>query len=149
MSAIRPAAAGGGGDLAPDLAQFAQGARGQNRVEHELRQKTAGHAVREHIMRAEPKHRDNAREDQKYDNDREGRAGQGGVAGGAIGFLDGGAKAAAGRWLGAKGLHDPDGREIFRGIGAGLRERILRRARPLAHQAAGGDKRQHDNREWQ
>ncbi len=52
---------------------------------------------------------------------------------------------AAGGGLGAKGLHYPDGGEVFGGIGTRLGERILRRAGPFADQAAGGHQRQDDD----
>ena len=111
-----------------------------------MRQKPARHAPREHVPRAKPQHAHDTCEDKEYDGDREDRARQRGVAGGGIGFLDGGAKMAAGGWLGAKCLHDAHGAEAFRGIGAGFGERILRGARALADQAAGGHERQNDNR---
>ena len=73
------------------------------------------------------------------------RASTRGIAGGGIGFLHGGAEMAGGGGLGAKGLHHADGGEIFGGVGARLGERILRRAGPLADQAARGHQRQDDD----
>ena len=80
-------------DLAPHLAQFAQTAGGEHRVEHELRQPAGGDVARQHVLRADPQHQHDAGEHQE-DRDRSQHGARlGRAARGVIGLLDRGAEA--------------------------------------------------------
>ena len=63
---------------------------------------------------------------------------------GIIRILDRGGETRVGRRLRAKRLHHTDGAKIFRCIGAGIGERILRGARAFLDGAPGGIERQDD-----
>ena len=117
----------------------------EHRVEHELRQRAAGHAPGQDVLRAKPQDADDAGEREEDGDDGEQRARARGAARRLVGVLHRAAEAPDGGGLRVERLHGPHRAEILRREGGGFRQRVLRAARTLAHRAARGDERQHDH----
>ena len=115
-------------------------------VEHELRQPPAGDLAGQHVLRAVPEHADDAGEDQE---DRDG-----GQDGARAAWPRGRRRrpprrrarsAASVGLLGREGLHHARRADRLGGEGGGVGQPVLRQAGALAHGAAGGHQRQHDD----
>ena len=132
--------------FAPHLRQFAERTRAQHGVKHELRQQTGGHAARQHILGAEPKHRDDAGEDQKNRAGGDEGAQPRRLARGVVNAVGRRFEPRDHRRLRAASLHRADSGQIFAGEGGGVRQRVLREARAPAHRASGHDQRRDDQR---
>ena len=98
-------------DLAPGLAQAADGGRREHGVEHELREPAAGHRSRQHVLRAVPQHADDAGKHQEDGDGRQSGARLGPRIGRLEGTLDRLAEALRRRVLMREGLHHPDLRQ--------------------------------------
>ena len=137
--------AGGRDDLAPDFRELAERTGTEHRVEDKLRELTTAHPSCEDIVGAEPQHGDDAGKDQHDHDAGERRAGRDRLGRGGISALDRVAEPIGGHPLSVVGLHGADGAEALRGIGGGVGQRILRRARALADGATRCDERQDDD----
>ena len=136
--------AGGLADIAPHFRNLCQSPRREDRVEHELSEQARGHPPGQHIRRAPPQDRDDAREDEEDDDRGEECACHGRGAGAFIGALDG--KVVAFGKLGFRGegldcTHRAHGLARERG---GIGQCVLRGARAALHGAAEGNERQND-----
>ena len=103
----------GGRNFAPHLREFAKCARAEHGVEHELRQQACRNAARQHILRAQPEHADDAGEGEENSDASQQRPRQSGVARGRIGLLDSRGEARHRRALGAEGLHGAHRAKVF------------------------------------
>ena len=112
-----------------------------------MREPPRRHAAREHVLGTHPEHDDHAGEDEEDCNRREDRPRLYRVAGGLKGAFDRGAETMPRQRLVGKGLQHAHRADQLRGIGGGVRERILRHARATAHRAAEAVERQHDHRD--
>ena len=128
--------AGGLGQFAVNLRELAQGACGEDRIEHELRQAPTGHVTGQHVLRAIPEHAHDARRDQE-----DAGAGEEGPHGGgepccAEGLLGGSAEAGGGGAFHAESLHGAHSPDGLRRIGRGIGQAILRRPGAPPHRTA-------------
>ena len=126
-----PGGAGGLRDLVPDFRQLAERAGAEHGEQHELRQRASGHPVSDHVLRAEPKHDDDAAEgeEERGDGDERARLAHGPRR--LIGAVGGLAIAAGGESLRQERLHDAHRRQAFGGEGGRVREPVLGAARTL------------------
>jgi hypothetical protein len=143
-------AVGGAGclrEFAPDFRQAPSDAGGNDRIEQELAERAGRERAFEHIVGADPKHGDDAAEDQGDGKAGQQRARADGGAGGAHRRFRRSAVAAGGCGFAAEGLNGAGGRYGLVGEGGGVGKRILRGARAPAHRAAEGDQRKDDQRD--
>ena len=134
-------------DLAPHLGQLGNGTRGEHGIEHELAEPAAGDLPTDHQPRSEPQDTDDARHDERDGNGREAGAGEQARAGSVEGALGGGREPARDVRLLAEGVHGAHGAQVLRGVGRGIRQTVLGRARQATHGSAVGQQRKDDHRD--
>ena len=131
-------------------------ARAEHGEQNELRQRAAGHPVGDHLLRAQPKHDDDAAESEEERGGGDEGAGLGHGPRRLIG-AKGGVAITAGRELfGQERLHDAHRRQAFGREGGGLREPVLGAAGAFPHRTSGrierqdddGNRRQHEGRQF-
>ena len=133
-------------DLVPHFRQLSERAGAEHGEQHELRQRPAGHPAGDHLLRAEPKHDDDAAESKEKRGGGDDGARLGHGARRLIGAEGSIAIAASGEFLRQERLHDAHRRQAFGGEGGRVREPVLSAAGPLAHRASGRVERQNDDR---
>ena len=145
-------ALGGAGrsrDFAPDFAELAEAGGCERRIQHELAEPARRDLPGQHVVGADPEDRHDAGEHDEDDDQGEQRARPRRVARRLIGLLDLAAETGRRHLLAGIGLHGPDRTDQFGGVGAGVRQRILRVARQPPHPASERHQRNHDHRDRQ
>ncbi len=140
-------AAGGTLQLVPDLGQCTDRTAADQRVQHELAQRAGRHAARNHIVRAQPQHRDDRTEDQ---HDR--HCGHGGLGADAhLCGVDGGqqcrTETLAFVTLARMRLHGAHGAQGFGRQRIGVGHAVLACARNLLQAACAQHDRQYRQRD--
>src|SRR3954466_7722610 len=141
--------AGRSRDLAPDLAELPETAGGKRRIQHELAEPARRDLPGQHVVRTDPEDRHDAGEHDEDDDQRQHRARPRRAARRLIGLFDLAAEATGRQPLAGIGLHGPDRADQFGGVGAGVRQRILRVARQPPHPAPERYQWNHDQRDRQ
>ena len=143
-------------DLVPHFRQLSERAGAEHGEQDELRQRAASHLAGDHLLRAEPKHDDDAAESEEKRGRGDERARLAHRPRRFIGAEGGLAIAAGGERLRQERLHDAHRRQAFGGEGGRVREPVLSAAGTLTHRASGrverqdddGNRRQHEGGEF-
>ena len=133
-------------DLAPTWLSSPSAPAAKHRIEHELSEPARRDPPAQDVLRADPQHQHDAGENQENNESGQQRPRTGRLHARRGSALDRGAETRAHAAFVGEGLQDAHGTDHFRGIGRGIRKRILRGARAAAHRAAEADQRQHDDR---
>ena len=131
--------------LVPHFRQLSERAGAEHGEQDELRQRAAGHAAGDHLLRAEPKHDDDAAESEEDRSRGDDRARLGHGPRRLIGAKGGLAIAAGGELLRHERLHDAHRRQAFGGEGGRVREPVLSAAGTLTHRTSSRIERQDDD----
>ena len=142
--------------LVPHFRQLTERAGAEHREQDKLRQRAAGHPSRDHVLRAEPKHDDDAREGEEDRRGGDESARLTHRPRGLIGAVCGVAIAAGGEQFGDERLHDAHRRQAFGGESGGLGKPVLGASGTLPDRASGriegqhdqGNRRQHEGRQF-